>query len=120
VHLLELKNESMQEMVTDILWALVNLLSVKSGEFAQHFLRSGAIRALTGLIDVKLSSFYSKQHTLLALTIMTNLAADQYHARKEIISDLSKHITLKNVPEKDSEDTSLGTTLTTLIQHIGK
>jgi hypothetical protein len=76
VHLLELKNESMQEMVTDILWALVNLLSVKSGEFAQHFLRSGAIRALTGLIDVKLSSFYSKQHTLLALTIMTNLAAD--------------------------------------------
>ena len=47
-------------MVTDVLWALVNLLSVKSGEFAQHFLRSGAIRALTGLIDSKLSSLYSK------------------------------------------------------------
>jgi len=41
VHLLEFKH--MEEMMTEILWSFVNILAVKSDQFALHAIQSGAV-----------------------------------------------------------------------------
>lgn len=74
VHLLEFKH--MEEMVTEVLWSFVNILAVKSDQFALHSVQSGAVTALSRILDPKLSTSVSKQHTLLSLTALSNMAAD--------------------------------------------
>ena len=66
----------MPEMVTEILWSVVNLLSIKSDAFALHLVQSGIVPVLAKLIDARLLTPEHKQHTLLALTALTNLSAD--------------------------------------------
>ena len=63
-------------MVTEVLWSFVNILAVKSDQFALHSVQSGAVTALSRILDPKLSTSVSKQHTLLSLTALSNMAAD--------------------------------------------
>ena len=68
----------MMDVVKEILWALVNLSSIKTNNLTCQMVANGLIPALVDLIDT------SNENTELSLIIISNLVADSKFSRKEI------------------------------------
>ena len=118
--------------MTEILWSFVNILAVKSDQFALHAIQSGAVTQFSRILDPKLMTPVSKQHTLLSLTALSNMAADQQLGRENILHELCRHFEIENAQtnclqtekpdytEAPKEYGGLGHALMAMLAHISK